>query len=45
MVRTTRLALGDEGFAEAWAAGQALRQDEDVAEAITASAVTPTRFP
>jgi predicted ATPase/class 3 adenylate cyclase len=34
VVRTTRLALGDNVFAEAWAAGQALRLEEAIAEAM-----------
>jgi predicted ATPase/class 3 adenylate cyclase len=34
VVRTTRTALGDDGFAEAWAAGQALRLEEAIAEAM-----------
>jgi hypothetical protein len=34
VVRTTRLALGDNGFAEAWVAGQALRLEEAIAEAM-----------
>jgi tetratricopeptide (TPR) repeat protein len=34
VVRATRMALGDDGFADAWAAGHALRLEEAIAEAM-----------